>query len=250
MRDGLVALADTRIVRGSEQVNKQKLAEFLHKDASLFTMTSGLRSVRDKTLVYVDESLRDSQVEVDRLYKFVNLFGDQLRRVKNEDGPALASAGLLFNLHAVIGGCLAADPDPQLYYVYPEGNWLEASPDSPYFIIGRTYYGKFMLDRLLTYESSLHTALALALLAFDATRTSVTDVDYPIDVAVLSTGTRRPVFRRYESADLQTTTAWWSQVLRESLTTMPMNWARELLEQATAGSGPENGDANFPSSVN
>lgn len=234
VRDGVVALADTRIVRGSEQVNKQKLAEFLHNDDSLFTMTSGLRSVRDKTLLYVDESLRNSQFAVDRLYRIVNLFGDQLRRVKNEDGAALASAGLQFNLHAIIGGCLAADTNPQLFYVYPEGNWLEASPDSPYFIIGRTYYGKFFLDRLLNYDTSLQSALALALFAFDATRTSVTDVDYPIDVAVLANGTRKPVFRRYEMGDLQATTAWWSQALRETLMTAPMKWAQDLLEQATA----------------
>lgn len=82
VRDGVVALADTRIVRGSEQGNKRKLAEFQHKDDSLFTMTSGLRSVRDKTLVYVEERLRESNPSMDRLYKFVNLFGDQLRRVK------------------------------------------------------------------------------------------------------------------------------------------------------------------------
>ncbi len=246
VRDGIVALADTRIVRGNEQVNKQKLAEFLHRNDSLFTMTSGLRSVRDKTLVYVDEWLRNSPFAVDRLYQFVNLFGEQLRRVKSEDGPALASAGLQFNLHAIIGGCLPADPNPQLFYVYPEGNWLEASPDSPYFIIGRTYYGKYMLDHLLNYESSLHSALALALLAFEATRTSVTDVDYPIDVAVLSTGKRRPEFRRYELGDLHATTAWWTQVLRDSLSTMPMNWAQELLNHATMRRGPENGDVSFP----
>jgi putative proteasome-type protease len=76
VRDGIVALADTRIVRGSEQGNKQKLAEFQHKDESLFTMTSGLRSVRDKTLVYVEETLRESKPPMDRLYQFVNLFGD------------------------------------------------------------------------------------------------------------------------------------------------------------------------------
>ncbi|MCC6510113.1 MAG: proteasome-type protease [Pirellulaceae bacterium] len=238
VREGIVALADTRIVRGSEQLNKQKLAEFLHKDESLFTMTSGLRSIRDKTLVYVEETLRDPKLSIDRLYQFVNVFGDQLRRVRHEDGAALASAGLLFNLHAIIGGSLGADPAPQLFYVYSEGNWLEASPDSPYFIIGRTYYGKFILDRLLNYDSSLQSALALALLAFDATRTSVTDVDYPIDVAVIANGNRRPVFRRYDANDLQATTLWWSQVLSQSLKTIPMDWAQELLSTSgTARSG-------------
>ena len=232
VREGIVALADTRIVRGSEQGSKQKLAAFQHKDESLFTMTSGLRSVRDKTLVYVEERLRESKPPMDRLYQFVNLFGDQLRRVKNEDGPALASSGLQFNLHAIIGGCLPADSFPQLFYVYSEGNWLEASIDFPYYMIGRTFYGKSILDRLLNYETPLQAALALALLAFDATRTSVTDVDYPIDVAVMGTGIRRPIFRRYTEKDLQNTTQWWSQVLSRSLNEIPMDWARELLEKA------------------
>ncbi len=107
---------------GANRGNKQKLAEFQHKDESLFTMASGLRSVRDKTLVYVEETLRESNPPMDRLYQFINLFGDQLRGVKNDDGPSLASSGLQFNLHAIIGGCLPPDPFPQLFYVYPEGN--------------------------------------------------------------------------------------------------------------------------------
>ncbi len=247
VREGIVALADTRIVRGSEQVNKQKLMEFQHRDESLFTMTSGLRSVRDKTLIYVEETLRESPPPMDRLYQFVNLFGDQLRRVKSEDGPALASTGHHFNLHAIIGGCLAADPLPQLFYVYPEGNWVEAAVDSPYFMIGRTYYGKPILDRLLTHQTPLQLALALALLAFDATRTSVTDVDYPIDVAVVAAGNRKPNFRRYSEHDLLNTTQWWSQMLHQSLNTMPMDWARDLLQQASLQSQNQAGSSDFQS---
>ncbi|WP_040770469.1 proteasome-type protease [Novipirellula maiorica] len=229
VRDGIVALADTRITRGSEQVNKQKLAEFQHGDASLFTMTSGLRSVRDKTLIYVEETLRQTQTPVERLYQFANLFGEQLRRVRNEDGPSLSSTGHTFNMHAIIGGCLLADQSPQLFYVYPEGNWVEAAMDSPYFMIGRTYYGKPILDRLLNYETPLRSAVALALLAFDATRTSVTDVDYPIDVAVIPNQSRHPQFQRYTESDLAETTQWWSEVLTNSLASMPMQWADSLL---------------------
>ncbi len=51
-----------------------------------------------------------------------------------------------------------------------------------------TYYGKFILDRLLKYDTSLKAALGFGSAAFDATRTSVTDVDYPIDVAIIATG--------------------------------------------------------------
>lgn len=228
VRDGIIALADTRIVRGSEQVNKQKLAAFQHGNNSLFTMTSGLRSVRDKTLVYVEESLRGGGPPQDRLYQFANLFGEQLRRVKMEDGPSLASTGHTFNLHAIIGGCLVADQRPQLFYIYPEGNWVESAIDSPYFMIGRTYYGKPILDRLLTFETPLRAALGLAFLAFDATRASVTDVGYPIDVAVVSSQSRVPVYSRLTEADLEQTTHWWAQNLTDLLHQMPMPWADTL----------------------
>lgn len=228
VNEGIVALADTRIVRGSEQVNKQKLAEFQHGGQSLFTMTSGLRSVRDKTLTYVDEVLRSDEMVRDRLYHFANLFGDQLRRVKQEDGPSLAATNHSFNLHAIVGGRLPADETPQLFYIYPEGNWVESAVDSPYFMIGRTYYGKPILDRLLTTDTPLQSAIALGLLAFDATRTSVTDVDYPIDVAVLANNSAAPVFRRYSETDLAETIQHWTTSLRSSLDNLPMDWATPL----------------------
>jgi len=229
VNEGIVALADTRIVRGNEQVNKQKLAEFQHAGQALFTMTSGLRSVRDKTLTYVDETLRGEEVDRDRLYQFTNLFGDQLRRVKAEDGPALAATNHAFNLHAIIGGRLPADESPQLFYVYPEGNWVEVAFDSPYFVIGRTYYGKPILDRLLTSDTPLSSAITLALLAFDATRTSVTDVDYPIDVAVLANTDSAPRFHRYSEADLADTIANWTRALSDSVHNLPMQWASPLI---------------------
>ncbi|MFG0287769.1 MAG: proteasome-type protease [Rhodopirellula sp. JB044] len=233
VEEGIVALADTRIVKGSEQVNKQKLAEFQHAGQSLFTMTSGLRSVRDKTVTYVDESLRNDESTRDRLYQFVNLFGEQLRRVKSEDGPSLAATNHSFNLHAIIGGRLSADESPQLFYLYPEGNWVEAAVDSPYFMIGRTYYGKPILDRLLRFDTPLSVAVALAFLAFDATRTSVTDVDYPLDLAVLTNEETSPRFQRFSESELAPVSAEWTRSLTESLTHLPMDWAEKLLPTFT-----------------
>ena len=228
VRDGVIALADTRIVRDSERINKEKLAPFPLAEHSLFTMTSGLRSVRDKALIYLGETIRQQQATYERLYQVVNLFGEQLRRVQSEDGPSLAATNHQFNLHAIIGGCLSQDPSPQLFHVYPEGNWVEAAVDSPYFMIGRTYYGKPILDRLLRFETPLPDALALALLAFDATRTSVTDVGCPVDVSVLATNSRRAVYKRLDDHDIRQTTEWWSQTLRNSLTSLPMEWAQGL----------------------
>ena len=235
VRQGVVLLADTRITRGSEQVNKQKLAAMQHGGSDVFTMTSGLRSVRDKTLTYLDETIRVEDRQFFRMYELVNQFGEELRRVRRQDGPSLESTGHRFNLNAIIAGRLDDDAEPQMFWVYPEGNWVEAAVDSPYFIIGRTYYGKPILDRLLTYETPLSEAVALALLAMDATRESVNDVDYPIDVAVLPTDPCvAPILRRFTANDLAETTDWWDRELRTALQKIPMDWARELLSPSTA----------------
>ncbi len=231
VREGVVALADTQIVLGSERVSKQKLAALNYADDSLFAMTSGLRSVRDKTVTYLSEQLQEQTEPIDRMYKVVNMFCDQLRRVRDEDGAALAAGGLRFNTNAIIGGGLKADPSPQLFYVYPEGNWIECAADSPYFMIGRTTYGKPILDRLLTFETPLQSAVALALLAFDATRASVTDVDCPIDVAVIATGHRKATFHRFTQAEIMGVTDWWSQTLSTALREIPMDWADVLFAQ-------------------
>ena len=155
VRDGLVALADTEIVKGSERLSKGKLSVLGLDDGYGWIMTSGLRSVRDKTLTYVENTISTSRPDYRSLFQVANLFGEQLRIVRGEDGDALARSNLRFNLHAIIGGRLVDDTEAKMYYVYPEGNWIEVSADSPYFVVGRTYYAKPILDRLLTYDTRL-----------------------------------------------------------------------------------------------
>lgn len=227
---GLVALADTQIVRGSEQVSKSKLAILHDRDESFFIMTSGLRSVRDKLMIYAEEALAASNEGCERLYQAANLFGTQMQRIREEDGGALKASNLSFNAHAIIGGWLRGDPEPTLYFLYPEGNWVEVAEDSPYFVIGRSYYGKPILDRQMHAGVSLERAMALAVLAFDATQTSVTDVDFPIDMLTLSRadGTTRQA--RYGRDALAPATTFWQAHIADALEHLPMDWAAELTD--------------------
>lgn len=227
---GLVGLADTRIVKGSETSSKAKVARLHHDAGSLFLMTSGLRSVRDKAYAYFEQEMAATEPgQVTRMFQVANLFGAALRRVREEDGAALQQSGFAFNLNAIIGGKFSDDPEPALLYVYPEGNWVEATADAPYHIIGRTTYGKPILDRLLTAQTSLGQALALSFLAFDATRTSVTDVDFPVDIVVLDAATRHLNERRFDAHELALATSWWQETLRSALGQFPLDWASQLL---------------------
>ena len=226
VRDGLVALADTQIVRGGEVSSKAKLSLHEHADRPLFVMTSGLRSVRDKVVLRLEDLLAARDEPYRRLHEVVTVFGDLLKAVRAEDGPSLEESGLRFNLHAIIGGQLTDDDEPTLFMVYPEGNWVTATDDAPSFIIGRTFYGKPILDRLLRADTPLPQAVSLAYLAFDATCASVVDVGFPIDVVVWTAGELRE--QRFEPDDLATVHALWDRRLREALDDLPTSWAAAL----------------------
>jgi putative proteasome-type protease len=229
VRDGLLALADTKIVKGEEHLTRGKLSSSVTDGGQWWLMTSGLRSVRDKAVTYLERELSEVQSPT-YLYELANRFGAQLRRVREEDGPSLMASNFTFNLHAILGGQMSGDSRPRMYYVYPEGNWIESTDDSPYFIIGRTHYAKPILDRLLTAETPLRQAVALAFLAFDATKASVTDVGYPIDLLVCEAYSRRLNQRRFEEQDLGPISAWWRQALATALGDFPFERFDGLLD--------------------
>lgn len=232
VQEGLVALADTQIVRGSERASKAKLSVHHYFERPIFIMTSGLRSVRDKAVIYLEEMLEEHEEPQSHLHEIATLLGKAIRRVRAEDGEALEMSKLSFNMHALIGGQLARDEHPVLLNIYPEGNWIEAESDIPYFMIGRTTYGRPILDRLLSYNGSLDHALALAYLAFDATRTSVTDVDFPIDIACLRPGENVLVKHRFFQEEMGEVARWWQERLGKALVEFPMDWARILTQRS------------------
>ncbi len=225
---GLLAIADTRITSGAEFVTAKKLSLHEKDNHSLFLMTSGLRSVRDKAVTYFEEVLEEGDVEFDKLYKAVNAFAGQIRRVAQEDGPALRNSNIWFNLHALVGGQLEKDKEHKLYLIYPEGNWIESFPSSPYYIIGETGYGKPILDRALTYTDTLAWALKVGYLSFDATRTSATSVGFPLDIAIYHKNTYRMTEHRFTEEDFQAISKWWQEWLRRGIEGLPAAWIDDI----------------------
>lgn len=225
--DGIVALADTRVVRGEQHSTKAKLSMIEHGGGLAFVMTSGLRSVRDKTMLQLEDELAALASPCRRMHQLATRYGAQLRQVRVDDGDALEGAGLSFNVHTILGGQLADDATPELFYVYPEGNWITATTDVPYFVVGRTPYGKPILDRLARYDMPLRSVIGLAYLAFDATRASVVDVDFPVDVVTFTDGSCRE--RRFDAADLEDTHRFWQERLSQALADLPDDWTHPLL---------------------
>lgn len=239
VHDGLVGIADTRLTTGSECITARKVSVHTHGKHSLFLMTSGLRSVRDKVVTYFEDALDSEEAPFDRLYKAVNALAQQVRRVAAEDKEALEASNLNFNLHALIGGQMKSDREHKLYLMYPQANWVEVGEGTPYSIIGETGYGKPILDRTLKYSDSMHFALKVGCLAFDSTRISAANVDFPIDIVVYKRDSFEIIEHRYEKEDLLEISNWWQERLRESVRLLPSQWINAAFpDQGAADNGP------------
>src|SRR5882672_8613130 len=89
VHEGIVGIADSRLTSGKEIISAKKMNLFHLDQGAFFIMTSGLRSVRDKALTYFDETLRNRGEPIDRLFKAVNIFSNQIRQVSKEDKESL-----------------------------------------------------------------------------------------------------------------------------------------------------------------
>lgn len=224
VEEGIVGIADTRVLSGSEVILARKVAVFQQEGQSMFLMTSGLRSLRDKAVTYFEEAISDQSPRFDRLFKAVNVFAAQVRRVAEEDQEPLAKSDLPFDFYALIGGQFKRDKEHRLYLVYPQGNWIEVGHGTPYQIIGSAGYGKPILDRTLKYDDPMRHALKVGCLAFDSTRISAAAVDFPIDVILYARDSFRIVEHRYEKNDLLSLSGWWQERLRQSVNELPSDW--------------------------
>lgn len=222
VKEGLIAIADTRITSGTDTTIKKKISVQQKDKFSLFIMTSGLRSVRDKAMVYFDELMEHN--EYNKLYKAVNAFGEQIKRVATEDRATLEKAGFKFDLNTVIGGQLKDDEEHKLFLLYPEGNWVELGNGAPFVIIGNSGHGKPILNRVLREESSMRLALKVGFLSFDSTRVSSNNVDFPIDVVLYKKDSFEMVEQRYEKKDLEYISDQWAQELSTALQNVGEDW--------------------------
>ena len=128
----------------------------------------------------------DSELNIwnaESMFDVARLVGDSLREIKTRDGPYLSQNNIDASGNFLIGGQIRGEPH-RLFNVYGEGNFIEASPDTCYFQIGESKYGKPVIDRVIKRNSSLLDATKCTVVSFDSTMRSNISVGLPIDLLV------------------------------------------------------------------
>jgi putative proteasome-type protease len=195
VRDGLVMIADTRTNAGLDNVSTFRKLHVLERrgERVMALASSGNLSISQSVVSTLAEGWENAQTgERDTLLNSPTMFqaaqriGRAIREVHDRDAPALQAADVRFDVSFLFGGQIRGER-MRLFMIYPAGNFIECTADTPYLQIGEHKYGKPVLDRAVTYTIDLYDALKIGLVSMDSTMRSNLGVGMPIDFVMVRT---------------------------------------------------------------
>jgi len=232
--DGLVLLSDTRTNAGVDNVStfsKMHVIE-VPEERVLVMLSAGNLAVTQTVVNLLHEGVEvDGTIEtllsVPTMFRAAQLVGAAVRQVFRVDGPALQAQNIGFDVSLLLGGQIYGRP-PRLYQVYAAGNFIEATPDSPFLQVGEHKYGKPILDRAVRHDMPVEDGIKLALISMDSTLRSNLTVGLPIDLLVYRKNELKVGLRRRVTEDdeyFRMIRERWSAALREAYRGIPApNW--------------------------
>jgi len=118
-------------------------------------LTSGGLSLTQSVRTLLEDDFQEGGglAAAESMYAAARSVGEQVRKVAELDREALERDKIPFNVHVILGGQIGAEP-PDLYLIYPQGNPLQATVDSPFLQIGETKYGRPILDRGIRFDET------------------------------------------------------------------------------------------------
>jgi len=230
---GLVMLSDTRTNAGMDNIARFRKSFTYHVEgeraitllcAGNLSITQGVKTMLSRA---IREAESDPEVETilncDTMHRAAQLVGDAMRTMQGRYRESIAMDGSAASASIMIAGQRKGGK-PRLYLIYSAGNFIEATEDTPFFQIGEHKYGKPILDRVVTMQTTLEDARKVALLSMDSTLRSNLSVGMPLDLTVIETDTFDFRVRTRIEADNEEfamISQGWSAALRKGFEDLP-----------------------------
>jgi putative proteasome-type protease len=230
VEQGLVFMSDTRTNSGVDNVSVfRKMHRWVVPGERVLTLlTAGNLATTQSVVSQLDERSKrpeerhPSILEVPTMFQVAQLVGQILRDTITEQADTGQSADT-FSATLIVGGQISGMP-PRLFLVYPEGNFIEASPDTPFLQIGETKYGRPILVRAYDPSMSFEDAAKLLLVSFDSTMKANLSVGPPLDLSIYETDSlvARPGLRIEADDDYyRSISSGWGEALRAAFQSLP-----------------------------
>lgn len=227
---GLVFMSDTRTNAGFDNIStfskmrtwaKPGERTIVLLSAGNLATTQAVASMLDERAKAPDER-HPSLLDAPSMFQTARLIGDAVKEVILGAAPAGQTADA-FAASFILGGQIKGG-EPRLFYIYPEGNFIESTADNPFFQIGEHKYGKPILVRAYDPAMSFEDTVKLLLVSFDSTLKSNLSVGLPLDLQIYETDSFRPgPSRRFERNDpyYLAISEGWSEALRDAFSRLP-----------------------------
>jgi putative proteasome-type protease len=190
LREGLVFASDSRTTAGVDYISTYRKMHVFQpsKDRLIVVLTSGNLAT---TQAVLDNLRRDLELgavpenlgSVAYMFEAARYVGKVLGEIVEQYTTAFHGAASEARATLIVGGQIAGKP-PELYLVYPEGNYVAATQETPFLQLGEFKYGKPILSRIADANLSLDEAAHLALISFDAAMKSNLSVGPPVELAI------------------------------------------------------------------
>lgn len=243
---GLVLMSDTRTNSGVDNISvfRKMFHWSVPGERQIAIMTAGNLATTQAVISQIEERTkapgdrRPSILEAPTMFQVATLVGNLLRGVieRRLDG-GMEGEGPRFTASMIVAGQIR-DMEPRLFLVYPEGNFIEASFDTPFFQIGETKYGRPILLRAYDRTMSFEAAVKLVMVSFDSTIAANLSVGLPLDLMVIERDRFEPLHhRRVLASDpyFNAISSSWSEALRQAFQSLPDYAFAQDGEQVSGG---------------
>lgn len=228
---GLVFMSDTRTNAGVDNISVfRKMFTWSKPGDRLITlMTAGNLATTQALVSLLDERSKAPEdrdpglLAVPTMFQAARLVGETLKEVIRADSGDGETAESTFHATVILGGQIG-ESEPRLFMIYPEGNFIEASADTPFFQIGETKYGKPIIVRAYDPDMSFEDATKLLMVSFDSTIKANLSVDLPLDLQVyerdsLTKGRSLRIER--DDPYFRSISDGWGEALRSAFASLP-----------------------------
>lgn len=228
---GLVMMSDTRTNAGVDNIStfKKMFTWEVPGERILTVMTAGNLATTQALVSLLDERTKapeerePSILSAPSMFQVARQVAQTLKDVIATQAEAGQRADSAFNATVILSGQIKGSP-PRLFLIYPEGNFIEAGEETPFFQIGETKYGKPILVRAYDPSMSFEEAVKLMLVSFDSTVKANLSVGLPFDLQVIERDTYKVAQQRRIIADdpyyLEISTGW-GEALKSAMDSLP-----------------------------
>ena len=229
--EGLCFVSDSRTNAGVDNVSTYSKMYIYDEPGhrELIVLSAGNLATTQGVIGRIKRDLKSDASPNFRTFQSIEEVADYVGTLSLEQQEKHTGGGKTFEASFIVGGQIK-DQKHEAYLVYPQGNHITTSKDTPFLQIGESKYGKPILDRIITPGVSLETAALCGLVSMDSTMQSNLTVGPPIEVAMYQAGTLK-MERKYrfeESSEyLRQVKSAWDQRLKEAFNNMPpLAWSK------------------------